>query len=52
MEDATECWRNIFDIIINVCLEVSTIVSPVVHNSSPEGNIPEDAIMGKLLDFL
>ncbi|XP_029658037.1 thyroid adenoma-associated protein homolog [Octopus sinensis] len=46
MEDATECWRNIFDIIVNVCLEVSTIVSPVVHNSSPEGNIPEDAIMG------
>ena len=32
---------------MNVCFEVATTVSPVVSNSSPEGNIPEDAILGK-----
>lgn len=29
------------------CLEISDIVSPVVQNSSPEGNVPEEAIKGE-----
>ena len=32
---------------MNVCFEVATTVSPVVSNCSPEGNVPEDAILGK-----
>ena len=32
---------------MSVCFEVAATVSPVVSNSSPEGNIPEDAILGK-----
>ncbi|CAL1537329.1 unnamed protein product, partial [Lymnaea stagnalis] len=36
--------------LINSCLTLSRVVSPVVQNSSPEGNIPEDALYGPGFD--
>ncbi len=41
-----ECWSQLISEIVLLTFEVATIVSPVVSNSSPEGNIPEDAILG------
>lgn len=46
-----KCWQEIFSKLLSVCLEAATVVSPVIHNSSPEGNIPEGAIMGPGLDM-
>ena len=33
--------------LIEVCLLVSDVVSPIVAHSSPEGHVPEDAILGE-----
>ncbi|XP_035827600.1 thyroid adenoma-associated protein homolog isoform X2 [Aplysia californica] len=38
--------RDFIASLIHSCLNLSTVVSPVVQNSSPEGNVPEDAILG------
>ena len=39
-------WRPLVDDVINLSLRVAELVSPVVSHVSPEGNIPQDAIMG------
>ena len=39
-------WKEFVGTLINYCLQISQIVSPVVQNSSPEGNIPEEVIGG------
>ena len=33
-------WRNLLQDVIQSSLEVAEIVSPIVSNSSPEGNVP------------
>ena len=45
--EEVEKWQHLVASLVGVCFEVATTVSPVVSNSSPEGNIPEDAILGK-----
>ena len=40
--------RQLIAALIQSCLKLSKVVSPVVQNSSPEGNVPEDAILGLL----
>lgn len=40
-------WQPLMEDLLFCCLEISDIVSPVVQNSSPEGNVPEEAIKGK-----
>ncbi|VDH97201.1 Hypothetical predicted protein [Mytilus galloprovincialis] len=40
-------WKTIVAELINGCLQISQIVSPVVQNSSPEGNIPSE-VMGNI----
>ncbi|XP_060588753.1 tRNA (32-2'-O)-methyltransferase regulator THADA-like [Ruditapes philippinarum] len=45
----SECvvdWRNLVARFIALCFEISGVVSPVVCNSSPEGNVPVDAVTG------
>ncbi|KAH9519566.1 hypothetical protein Btru_003022 [Bulinus truncatus] len=37
--------------LIKSCLTLSRIVSPVVQNSSPEGNMPEDVLNGSTFDM-
>lgn len=39
-------WKEFVSTLIDYCLQISQIVSPVVQNSSPEGNIPEEVIGG------
>jgi hypothetical protein len=39
-------WRKYIDFLLQVCLQVAEVVSPVVQNSSPEGNVPEEAVLG------
>jgi len=39
-------WKEFAVTLIDYCLQISQIVSPVVQNSSPEGNIPEEVIGG------
>ncbi|XP_061173065.1 tRNA (32-2'-O)-methyltransferase regulator THADA-like [Saccostrea echinata] len=39
-------WHPLMEKLLSCCLEISDIVSPVVQNSSPEGNVPEEAIKG------
>lgn len=36
-------WRRVVDDIINRCLTVAKLVSPIVSHSSPEGYIPQEA---------
>ncbi|XP_041351215.1 thyroid adenoma-associated protein homolog [Gigantopelta aegis] len=43
-------WRELFDDLIHLCLDLSKVVSPVVQASSPEGNVPLDIIQGLNLD--
>jgi len=43
-------WQKIIRDLIGHCLEISEIVSPVVHNSSPEGNVPAETIRGNSFD--
>ncbi|XP_033733610.1 thyroid adenoma-associated protein homolog [Pecten maximus] len=45
-------WQSFIQNLITTCLEISEIVSPVVHNTSPEGNVPVEAIGGLDLDTL
>ncbi|XP_069117931.1 tRNA (32-2'-O)-methyltransferase regulator THADA-like isoform X2 [Argopecten irradians] len=45
-------WQTFIQNLITACLEISEIVSPVVHNTSPEGNVPVEAIGGLNLDTL
>ena len=35
-------WRLLLNDIIKTCFRVADVVHPVVSNSSPEGNIPDD----------
>jgi len=35
-------WRHLVNDIITTCFRVANVVHPVVSNSSPEGNIPDD----------
>ncbi|ESO99953.1 hypothetical protein LOTGIDRAFT_112768, partial [Lottia gigantea] len=44
-------WKHCFKNLVKVCLEVAEIVSPVVQDSSPEGNVPAEAIRGPGLNF-
>nr|XP_022332415.1 thyroid adenoma-associated protein homolog isoform X4 [Crassostrea virginica] len=39
-------WQPLMEELLHCCLAISDIVSPVVQNSSPEGNVPEEAIKG------
>ena len=39
-------WSRYVGRLLEVCLQVAAIVSPVVQNSSPEGNVPEEAVLG------
>ncbi|XP_048737624.2 thyroid adenoma-associated protein homolog isoform X2 [Ostrea edulis] len=39
-------WQPVMGKLLECCLVISDIVSPVVQNSSPEGNVPEEAIKG------
>ena len=41
-------WSHFITCLLQVCLQVATVVSPVVQNSSPEGNVPEEAVLGKM----
>ncbi|XP_078616956.1 tRNA (32-2'-O)-methyltransferase regulator THADA-like [Branchiostoma floridae x Branchiostoma japonicum] len=38
-------WGNLLDKIVDVCCEVSSIVSPIVQTAAPEGYIPEGATL-------
>ncbi|XP_076464247.1 tRNA (32-2'-O)-methyltransferase regulator THADA-like [Babylonia areolata] len=44
-------WAQFVERLLHVCLQVATVVSPVVQNSSPEGNVPEEAVLGPGLKF-
>ncbi|KAK7482199.1 hypothetical protein BaRGS_00026548, partial [Batillaria attramentaria] len=44
-------WAQFFNRLLQVCLQVAEVVSPVVQNSSPEGNVPEEAVLGPGLKF-
>ncbi|KAH8385213.1 hypothetical protein KR200_008044, partial [Drosophila serrata] len=35
------CWRRYIQELVNLCLEVSRVVLPVVSSASPEGHLPE-----------
>jgi len=35
-------WRRLLNDLVTLCFRVSDVVLPVVSNSSPEGNIPDD----------
>jgi len=35
-------WRLLLNDIVKTCFHVADVVLPVVSNSSPEGNIPDD----------
>lgn len=35
-------WKQILDKLINLCFEVSKVVSPIVNSSSPEGIFPAE----------
>jgi len=35
-------WRHLLNDIVITCFRVADVVLPVVSNSSPEGNIPDD----------
>ncbi|KAK3597815.1 hypothetical protein CHS0354_029374 [Potamilus streckersoni] len=53
MEKADEQdWRDFLLALLNECFAIARVVSPVVHNSSPEGNIPVEAIRGSGLDVI
>ncbi|XP_059154610.1 thyroid adenoma-associated protein homolog [Physella acuta] len=43
--NVTPVAKSFLSQLINSCLNVSKVVSPVVQNSSPEGNVPEDALL-------
>lgn len=44
-------WQPLMEELLHCCLAISDIVSPVVQNSSPEGNVPEEAIKGKFFSM-
>jgi len=35
-------WRRLLNDVVTTCFQVADVVLPVVSNSSPEGNIPDD----------
>ena len=39
-------WRALIQDLLSVSLDIATVVSPGVNNSSPEGNIPTDSVIG------
>lgn len=41
-----EQWRSLVSQLVAVCYRVSSVVSPVVQSSSPEGLIPMDSESG------
>lgn len=41
-------WKTFINALLTCTLEISEVVSPVVHNSSPEGNVPIEAIKGEI----
>ncbi|XP_070182085.1 tRNA (32-2'-O)-methyltransferase regulator THADA-like [Littorina saxatilis] len=50
-ESQKPLWSKSMDCLLQLCLLVAKIVSPVVQNSSPEGNVPEEAVLGPGLKF-
>ncbi|KAL8624379.1 hypothetical protein ACOMHN_012779 [Nucella lapillus] len=50
-EEERQPWAKFVNCLLHVCLKVAEVVSPVVQNSSPEGNIPDEAILGPGLKF-
>ncbi|XP_078695744.1 tRNA (32-2'-O)-methyltransferase regulator THADA-like [Branchiostoma floridae x Branchiostoma belcheri] len=40
-----ECGNHVVDEIVDVCCEVSSIVSPIVQTAAPEGYVPEGATL-------
>ncbi|PVD25967.1 hypothetical protein C0Q70_13634 [Pomacea canaliculata] len=44
-------WAEFIHCLLQTCFQVAEVVSPVVQNSSPEGNIPQEAILGPGLNF-
>ena len=41
-----DAWRHVLDDVIATCYSVAEVVSPVVSHCSPEGHVPQEAIMG------
>ena len=44
-------WRSLLADLIEACFSMAAVVSPVVNNSSPEGNVPFDVDSVQLNDF-
>ncbi|KAK6183578.1 hypothetical protein SNE40_011032 [Patella caerulea] len=49
--NSSKSWKKMLEELMKSCLEVATVVSPVVQDSSPEGNVPAEAIRGPGLNF-
>ncbi|XP_050405333.1 thyroid adenoma-associated protein homolog [Patella vulgata] len=49
--NSSKSWKKMLEELIKSCLEVAKVVSPVVQDSSPEGNVPAEAIRGPGLNF-
>ncbi|KAL4224170.1 hypothetical protein ACF0H5_017623 [Mactra antiquata] len=41
-----ESWRILLSRFVSLCCEISSVVSPIVCNSSPEGNVPMETLEG------
>ena len=39
-------WRELVSGLVQASLLVAEVVSPVVAHSSPEGHVPDDAVLG------
>jgi hypothetical protein len=45
-------WQKLLALLIAACFKTAEIVAPVVSNSSPEGNIPDDVCVGDSVEGL
>ena len=41
-------WQSLIEEVIELCLQVSLVVSPIVSSSSPEGIFPKELLKRKL----
>jgi len=44
-DSSREKWRRLLSDVVLTCFQVADVVHPVVSNSSPEGNIPDDVTL-------
>jgi hypothetical protein len=49
-EEQINEWRNLFAHLIEICLEIASLTSPIVSSSSPEGMMPME-LTDSLLSF-